>query len=72
MNVPEFPRPEMIAPPPAEFTDKKLDGRMVTNQSAVFCGRCKSVLLRWVKSISDWTGSGVVHTTVQFSSDVFQ
>ena len=26
----------------------------------------------WVKSISDVTGSGVVSTTVQFSSDVFQ
>ena len=36
------------------------------------CGGEPNAADWWVKSISDVTGSGVVSTTVQFSSDVFQ
>ena len=46
VNVPEFPRPEMITPPPAQSTDNKLDDRLVTNHSEAISGRCKLVLLR--------------------------
>ena len=46
VNVPEFPRPEMISPPTTQSTDKKRNDRSVTNQSDAFSGRCKLVLLR--------------------------
>ena len=46
VNVPEFPRPEMISPPTTQSTDKKRNDRLVTNQSEAFSGRCKLVLLR--------------------------
>ena len=77
VNVPEFPRPEMTAPPTTQSTGKKRGDRLVTNQrEADGAGSCccgeQNAAVQWAKIISDWTGSGVAYTTVQFSSDVFQ
>ena len=46
VNVPEFPRPEMITPPTTQSTVNKRSDRLVTNQSEAISGRFKLVLLR--------------------------
>ena len=41
VNVPEFPRPEMITPPTTQSAD-----RLVMNHSEAFSRRCNLVLMR--------------------------